>query len=150
VSRRWKNRQCRSVHSIIGAIQNLRSKPFILLAFFSPDPRGWNGRAIRYRRFLHALVLLRSSWRKWEGVRLRWRPARAARGTRRECRSNLDAVRSWKVPSSRAAEIAIQAFLRLAAVAPSPANRLPSHDAQERNGRQGAGPGPLALRPPPS
>src|SRR5262249_17019845 len=34
VSRRWKNRQCRSVHSTIGAMQNLRANSFILFAFF--------------------------------------------------------------------------------------------------------------------
>src|SRR5436309_14419140 len=33
VSRRWKNRQCRSVHSIIGAMQNLRSGSFELMRF---------------------------------------------------------------------------------------------------------------------
>src|SRR5262249_35054965 len=33
VSRRWKNRQCRSVHSIIGAMQNLRSRSFEPIPF---------------------------------------------------------------------------------------------------------------------
>src|SRR5262249_42694305 len=144
VSRRWKNRQCRSVHSIIGAIQNLRSNAFILFAFFARP--GWNGCATRFRRFLHQLVLLRSSWRKWKAACLRLRSharARRAPTTVRERRSSLHAVRSWKVATSRTGEIAIRAFLRLAAVAPSHANRLHSHDAEDRKGRQAADVVPL-------
>src|SRR5262245_38729889 len=55
VSRRWKNRQCRSVHSIIGAIQNFRPKPFILLAVFARSS-GLERRPNRAARFLHALL----------------------------------------------------------------------------------------------
>src|SRR5262245_1702983 len=77
VSRRWKNRQCRSVHSIIGAIQNFRSKPFILLAVFALS--AGLERLPNRADALHprASVLLRSSWREWEGVCRRRRPARA-------------------------------------------------------------------------
>src|SRR5262245_6802739 len=77
VSRRWKNRQCRSVHSIIGAIQNFRSKPFILLAI-SARSSGLERLPNRAGAFPPcASVLLRSSWREWEGVCRRRRPARA-------------------------------------------------------------------------
>src|SRR5262249_34034020 len=43
----------------------------------SSDPRAWNGGMIRCARYFHALVLLRSYWRKWEGFCLRRCPARA-------------------------------------------------------------------------
>src|SRR5215468_10570223 len=76
VSRRWKNRQRRSVHSIIGAIQNFRFKLFILLAVFA---RSSGLERLPNREALPpcASVLLRSSWREWEGVCRHRRPARA-------------------------------------------------------------------------
>src|SRR5262249_9104306 len=53
----------------------------------SSDPRAWNDGMIGCARCFHALVLLRSYWRKWEGFCLRRRPARAH--DRRECQSNF-------------------------------------------------------------
>ena len=69
------------------------------------------------------------------------RARRAGRGGSAEATFTLFA--RGRFPPLAQEKLPIQAFLRLAAVAPSHANRLHSHDAEDRKGQQAADVVPL-------
>jgi hypothetical protein len=65
VSRRWKNRQCRSVHSIIGAMENFVSNILLLLDFSMFDP---SDHCCRDRRAGAAIVMFILHSFQWLGM----------------------------------------------------------------------------------